>query len=436
MSSSPPRARRCCARWRRGWTASTPACGRSARRAAGAWSASRTFASFASLWLLPRIEAFQRAHPDIDIRVGAHDALHRARRRATSTSRCATAGPSRRSAAAVRLFGEQITPVVSPWLLEHAQKSGAPLNKPADLAHHTLLEEDDALPSAEYLSWRHWLAVHGLPELQPRALALPQLHLPAGAGRARRPGRGPGAARAGGRIAGARRADRALRRHAPRQPFAYWLRHGAAGRAARAGALRRMGAGAGARRRAWRSAKAPTRRSRSARRATPSSVTISMSAMSCARGASSASSISLRRPGDADRGDLRMRRQPAVEIAAAVAEPIAARREADAGREHHVGHDLARRRWPGCRIRRRSPARAPSQRRKCISRGSRRQYGSASGQAGARPEPTFARSSASRCVKFAAHRANRRRGDRARAASAAPPDGAPAPRSPAATRGP
>ena len=30
-----------------------------------------TFASFGSLWLLPRIEAFQRKHPDIDIRVSA-----------------------------------------------------------------------------------------------------------------------------------------------------------------------------------------------------------------------------------------------------------------------------------------------------------------------------------------------------------------------------
>ena len=34
-----------------------------------------TFASFASLWLLPRIEAFQRPAPDIDIRVSAHDAM-------------------------------------------------------------------------------------------------------------------------------------------------------------------------------------------------------------------------------------------------------------------------------------------------------------------------------------------------------------------------
>ncbi|PTT88925.1 LysR family transcriptional regulator, partial [Pelomonas sp. HMWF004] len=32
-----------------------------------------TFASFASLWLIPRMEAFQREHADIDIRVSAYD---------------------------------------------------------------------------------------------------------------------------------------------------------------------------------------------------------------------------------------------------------------------------------------------------------------------------------------------------------------------------
>ena len=34
-----------------------------------------TFASFASLWLLPRLHYFQREHPDIDIRISASDAL-------------------------------------------------------------------------------------------------------------------------------------------------------------------------------------------------------------------------------------------------------------------------------------------------------------------------------------------------------------------------
>jgi LysR family glycine cleavage system transcriptional activator len=125
-----------------------------------------TFASFASLWLIPRLAAFQSAHPDIDIRIGAHDAFVEpgASDVDVALRYCL---PRDASEGAVRLFGEQVTPVASPWLLEHASKSGAPLAKPADLVRHTLLEEDEARPSAEYLSWRHWLAVHGLPELQP-----------------------------------------------------------------------------------------------------------------------------------------------------------------------------------------------------------------------------------------------------------------------------
>ena len=35
-----------------------------------------TFASFASLWLIPRIEAWQREEPGLDIRIDASDALH------------------------------------------------------------------------------------------------------------------------------------------------------------------------------------------------------------------------------------------------------------------------------------------------------------------------------------------------------------------------
>jgi LysR family glycine cleavage system transcriptional activator len=125
-----------------------------------------TFASFASLWLIPRLAVFQGAHPDIDIRIGAHDAFVEpgASDFDVALRYCL---PQDASPGALRLFGEQVSPVASPWLLEHARKSGAPLEKPVDLARHTLLEEDEARPSAEYLSWRHWLAVHGLPELQP-----------------------------------------------------------------------------------------------------------------------------------------------------------------------------------------------------------------------------------------------------------------------------
>ena len=44
------------------------------RRSAGRRSvAITTWASFASMWLIPRLEAFQSAHPDIDLRIDASD---------------------------------------------------------------------------------------------------------------------------------------------------------------------------------------------------------------------------------------------------------------------------------------------------------------------------------------------------------------------------
>ena len=127
-----------------------------------------TFASFGSLWLLPRIEAFQRDHPDIDIRVSAADAiadlddpeLDLALRYCSS---------AQAPASAIRLFGEVLTPVVSRSLAEQIRLGIAPqLAKPEDLAQHTLAEEDDTKTSTEYLSWRRWLSEHDQPGLQPK----------------------------------------------------------------------------------------------------------------------------------------------------------------------------------------------------------------------------------------------------------------------------
>ncbi|MFT3666807.1 LysR substrate-binding domain-containing protein [Piscinibacter sp.] len=127
-----------------------------------------TFASFASLWLLPRIEAFQRQHPDIDIRVSAHDALSDLDDPEIDLA-LRYCSAQQAPAGALRLFGETLTPAVSRQLMQRIRAGEAPpLARPADLARHTLAEEDDHRASAEYLSWRHWLAQHGEPALQPR----------------------------------------------------------------------------------------------------------------------------------------------------------------------------------------------------------------------------------------------------------------------------
>lgn len=127
-----------------------------------------TFASMASLWLIPQMEAFQRAHADIDIRVSATDQLvdiddgdHDVVLRYAS--------PDHVPAGAVRLFGEVLTPVISPWMAARiASGEMPPLAAAPDLARHTLAEEDDGLPGSVFLSWRHWLEQQGLPGLQPR----------------------------------------------------------------------------------------------------------------------------------------------------------------------------------------------------------------------------------------------------------------------------
>lgn len=118
-----------------------------------------TWASFASMWLIPRLEAFQREHPDIDIRIDATDA---AVDLATADVDLALryAVPQSISAGAIRLFGEQLTPVASPWLLREQ-----PLHKVDDLARHTLIEAGDAHRTRhlEWLTWQRWLELHTVP---------------------------------------------------------------------------------------------------------------------------------------------------------------------------------------------------------------------------------------------------------------------------------
>jgi DNA-binding transcriptional LysR family regulator len=112
-----------------------------------------TFASFASLWLVPRLAAFQRAHPEIEIRI---DATDRHVQLETEGIDIAIRWTSRRKApdGAVLLLEEEITPAVSPKLLE---RSGIALNEPADLLRLPLLEMDDALPTSAASSWARWL---------------------------------------------------------------------------------------------------------------------------------------------------------------------------------------------------------------------------------------------------------------------------------------
>lgn len=144
-------------------------CVRDIRRRQGRRQVSvSSFASFISLWLLPRLGEFERQYADIDLRLSASDAL-------LDTDDpdqdllLRFCGPAQVPPHAERLFGEQLTPVVSPMLLAQSRQGQAPrLEKVADLARHTLLEDDVYARMRSPISWRHWLASQGQAELEPR----------------------------------------------------------------------------------------------------------------------------------------------------------------------------------------------------------------------------------------------------------------------------
>lgn len=124
-----------------------------------------TWASFASMWLIPRMEEFQRDNPDIDIRIDATDAIVDLETADVDLA-LRSSVPGSQPASAQRLFGEQLAVVASPWLI----KSMPPIRTPADVAQFTLIEAGDAhrMPYFEWITWRRWFELNGQSRLQPK----------------------------------------------------------------------------------------------------------------------------------------------------------------------------------------------------------------------------------------------------------------------------
>ena len=136
------------------------------RQSAGRKSvAISTWASFASMWLIPRLEAFQRQHPDIDIRIDATDAPVDLDTTDVDLA-IRYAVPSVVPPGSQRLFGEQLTPVVSPWLVKNAK----PLKAAKDLAQFALIEAGDSHRSQhlEVLTWQRWFDSQTLKQFEPK----------------------------------------------------------------------------------------------------------------------------------------------------------------------------------------------------------------------------------------------------------------------------
>ena len=117
-----------------------------------------TYPSFASMWLVPRLAAFQRAHPGIEIRIDAQGRAVDLEAEGVDIAlrRCR---PQDAPADAVALLDEDVTPALSAELLN---RFGGRLQSPADLLRLPLIEVEDDLPGTSRQSWPLWFEFAGI----------------------------------------------------------------------------------------------------------------------------------------------------------------------------------------------------------------------------------------------------------------------------------
>jgi DNA-binding transcriptional LysR family regulator len=131
-----------------------------------------TYASFASLWLVPRLSEFQREHPGIDIRIDASDRMVDLEADGIDVVvRWLRPGASIPTDAPV-LLEEEMAPALSPRLLTQARERGIELREPADLAKLPLLAMDETVPSAPYSSWARWCEFAGIAPFEQRSTGI------------------------------------------------------------------------------------------------------------------------------------------------------------------------------------------------------------------------------------------------------------------------
>lgn len=113
--------------------------------------------TFALHWLVPRLPAFERAQPLIEVRLALDSRPVDFAREEVDLAILFGRGPWPGLACDL-LFEDALLPVCSPGLLA----GDPPLREPADLARHTLLAS-----ASRAEAWSSWLAAAGVPGLRP-----------------------------------------------------------------------------------------------------------------------------------------------------------------------------------------------------------------------------------------------------------------------------
>jgi LysR family glycine cleavage system transcriptional activator len=115
---------------------------------------------FAAKWLVPRLDRFRAAHPDLDVRLDATDELVDFQRDNVDLA-IRYGGGNYPGVEAERLLSEEIFPVCSPNLREGPE----PLEQPDDLRHHTLIHLEWDSEDVTAPTWRMWLLAAGIHDI-------------------------------------------------------------------------------------------------------------------------------------------------------------------------------------------------------------------------------------------------------------------------------
>lgn len=114
-------------------------------------------ATFASKWLLPRIDRFRKREPHLELRFDISEELRDFGYDDVDIGVRFGAGVYP-GLMAERLFDNVIIPVCSPVLLTN----GPPLAEPRDLLHHTLVHIEWSRQGVTWPNWRMWMAAAGI----------------------------------------------------------------------------------------------------------------------------------------------------------------------------------------------------------------------------------------------------------------------------------
>ncbi len=123
--------------------------------------------TFASKWMMPKLERFRRTHPGVDLRFDIAFEVREFDQDDIDVAIRFGAGKYP-GLAAHRLFENIIIPVCSPRLLS----SGPPLTEPRDLLRHTLVHIEWSRQGVTWPNWRMWMAAAGVEDFDPERCVL------------------------------------------------------------------------------------------------------------------------------------------------------------------------------------------------------------------------------------------------------------------------